>query len=366
MHRSLFVPPPETGAGVLPAPLSLVPRPEAPTLETPRSFAEPALELAALRGAAGLLDATDAGLVLVEGADAAAFLQRLLANEVRGLAPDEGNQTLLLSPQGRVLVAGTLLRRGPQRFELRLSAGRAEEARALLEGYHFADAVTLTDATHESAPLALVGPHRASLLAALGGPENLPAPGRACTLDLRALDRAVLAWSAPFAGLPALWLDAGPRRAPRLWRALQDAGAVPVGLEAREVARVEAGRALLGAEVDRTVYPQEVGLDDAFALDKGCYVGQEVVAKLDTYGGLKRRLAAWRLADEAPVPRGTPVATDEMEDAGSVGSWIRSPAVQSGLALGLVKLRALRGTPRFRIGGVHAELVELPLVPPPS
>lgn len=353
MQRSFLLSSPRATAS---APLAA--RPEAPGLETAARFGEPSDELAALRAGAALLDLSDAGLVRVLGDEAGAFLERLLANHVRALAPGAANESLLLTPAGGVRAGFALLCETPGRYALRTPPGCAAALAAALETYRFRETLAIEDASASSAPLALAGPGAADAARrALG--EEPPTPGRWSSVD----GGRVVLWRAAAGtpGGPALWLDAGADGVARLWDALTAAGARPVGLAAREVARLEAGVPLLGADVDEDVYPQEAGLAHAFALDKGCYVGQEVVAKLDTYGGPKRRLAGWRLADERPVARGTPVATDALAEAGHVSSWVRSPALGAGLALGFVKLRALRGRPAFRIGERAAEPVELPL-----
>src|SRR5204862_1300194 len=102
-------------------------------------------------------------------------------------------------------------------------------------------------------------------------------------------------------GSPGFRLDAGPEGAIELWRSLVAAGARPTGVVVRDVLRVEGGSALFGVDVDESVYPQEARLESAFSLEKGCYIGQEVVAKIDTYGGLNKRLVALRISHDDPI-----------------------------------------------------------------
>ena len=128
--------------------------------------------------------------------------------------------------------------------------------------------------------------------------------------------------------------------------------------------RVEAGAALAGEDIDDNVYPQEARLEDAFSLDKGCYIGQEVVAKIDTYGGLNKRLVALRLANDEPVPRGTPVVSNEdgeERELGLVTSWAYSFVLDTGLALAYLKKRHQDPGMRFRVGDTEGEIVELPV-----
>ncbi len=97
-----------------------------------------------------------------------------------------------------------------------------------------------------------------------------------------------------------------------------------------------------GVDIDENVYPQEAGLEGAFALDKGCYIGQEVVAKIDTYGGLNKRLLVLRVDHSDPVARGTRLMREdegERRELGLVTSWAYSFALDGGLVLAYVKRR---------------------------
>ena len=341
------------------SPLELGPRPEASEIPAVRRFGDPAVELAALRRGAGLLDASDGGRVVVEGADAATFLHRLLANDVRGLAAGEGNESLLLSPQGRVLASMHLARTAAATFSLELPPDRAPGLSRALEAYLFAEDVCISERTEETAPVLVAGPRAEEVVRTLSG-GALPSPGVHGRFALAG--GSALIRRAPFFGATAFVVDAGPGGVQAIWSAAQAAGATPVGLDAREVFRVEAGEPLFGAEIDETVYPQEAGLEHAFALDKGCYVGQEVVAKIDTYGGKNRALVGWRLADDTPREKGTQVFRAEtMEAVGALTSWVRSPRLGTGLALGYARLRALGGASGFRIEGTQAALVSFPL-----
>lgn len=312
----------------------LAERPEAPGLDAPLTFGDVPAEYRAARSGAALFDTTDRGRVRARGKDAADFLHRMLANHVKTLAPGGGNANLLLSPKGKVLFDFELTRQ-VDGFELSTPPGRAAALCAALERYHFAEALELADTSAGHAPLELVGPAAATILARLVGPLPVLAPH-----EWRAL-----AWNGGELVLVALgegaWrIDAGPERVQALWDALHAAGATPAGLVVRDSLRVEAGRALSGVDIDENVYPQEAGLVTAFALDKGCYVGQEVVAKIDTYGGLNKRLLVLRVEPSDPVARGTRLVraeAGERRELGLVTSWAYSFALDGGLVLAYVK-----------------------------
>jgi folate-binding protein YgfZ len=309
-------------------------RPESPEHATPLLFGDVPAEYRAGREGAALFDTTDRGRLSIHGAESTDFLHRLLANHVRPLAVGDGNANLLLSPKGKVLFDFELTRHADH-FELSTGPGRAAPLLAALERYHFAEKLRLEDTSPEHAPLELLGPRAPNVAEGAAG---------------RTLQLAPFAWrDLPWRGgslrvqtvAGGIWrLDAGAQLAPQLWDALREGGAVPAGLVARDSLRVEAGRALYGVDVDENVYPQEAGLEGAFALDKGCYVGQEVVAKIDTYGGLNKRLLTLRVEHSDPVPRGTPLMREEGDtrrELGLVTSWAYSFALDTGLVLGYVK-----------------------------
>jgi folate-binding protein YgfZ len=312
-------------------------RPEAPGRESALLFGDVPAEYRAARAGCALLDAGDRGRVTARGPDAADFLHRLLANHVKSLGPGSGNANLLLSPKGKVLFDFDLARH-PEHFELSTPPGRGPALREALERYRFSERLELTDTSAGHAPIELEGPAASAVLArilAAPTPELAPHAWRALpwaggTLELVSL------------GAQRWRLDAGPARALELWDALRTAGATPCGLVVRDSLRVEAGRALFGVDVDENVYPQEAGLETAFALDKGCYVGQEVVAKIDTYGGLNKRLLCLRVDHSDPVARGTRLFRDddgERRELGLVTSWAYSFALDGGLVLAYVKRR---------------------------
>lgn len=328
-------------------------------------------EYRAGREGAALFDTTARGRVEVAGADRLEFLHRLLANRVRGLEPGQGNHNLLLNSKGKILFGFDLAAR-PESLELSTEPGQGPALLKALDMYLFADKVQLFDRSAAAAPLALVGPAAQRLIAERIGPP--PAADRWWTevdwqgLRLR-IERGV------HAGSPAWFLDAGPAAAPAVFEALTEAGATPAGRVAEDFLRVEAGQAAFGADVDENIYPQEARLERCFALDKGCYIGQEVVAKIDTYGGLNKRLCLLSIDHDEPLPRGVKLIGEDPErggerELGILTSWAYSFVLDRGLALGYVKRRhqapgrsfALRGPADQALAG-QATIVPMPVRP---
>lgn len=304
-------------------------------------FGDPAAELVALREGAALLDATDEGCVRIAGPDAADFLQRVLAGDVRALAPGDVRRNLLLSAKGKVRAAFELVRIERDEFLAACAPGAAADLAAALERYHIAEDLVLEDRSAEHAPLLLLGPESARLLRRTIPGAEPPPIGRGLRVEFGGGPLLVVHLARY--GTGGFLLDAGPRGAAHLWRALLEAGARPSGRQARELARIAAGEALHGIDLDEQRYPQEARLDDAFSLSKGCYVGQEVVAKLDTYGGLQRALVV--LESDSPLSVGDALLDPEGDPSRELGQVASSAPKPGGGWLALAYVRLERGTP---------------------
>ncbi|MFT7680352.1 MAG: folate-binding protein YgfZ [Planctomycetota bacterium] len=320
-------------------------------------------EYSAGRKSALLLDESDAEAVLVDGSDAESFLHRLLANRVKGLESGQGNANLLLSAKGKILHAIELQRTNTG-FRLGAKPGDAAGLLAALDMYLFSEDLTLTDASADSAPLRLLGPAAAQLIEQVLG--QAPPSGDRRHLELTHQGRTLRLAQSPLGELPGWTLDAGPAGAPELWQALTTAGAQPGGLVAFDSLRVEACVAAWAVDVDDNVYPQEARWEQAFSLDKGCYIGQEVVAKIDTYGGLNKRLMGLSVEGDDAVPPGTRLYREdagEWRDLGVVTSWAYSFALDGGMALAYIKRKHQEPGTVFRLGDgpLTATLVETPL-----
>lgn len=343
-------------------------RGEAEAAGMPLTFGDVPAEYRAGIDGAAMFDRTDRGSIEVVGPEAAAFLHRLLANTVRTLKPGEGNRNLLLSSRGKVLSIFELELEA-DRVRLSTAPGLAAHLIAALDMYLFAEKLRLVDRSEQSAAIELCGARAREISEACLG-ARLPAADHAF-VDVEFEGGSVRASSMPVAGSVGVRLDGGPRLAPVLWNRLRAGGATPAGIAAHDCLRVEACWPEPGVDVDENVYPQEARLERAFSLSKGCYIGQEVVAKIDTYGGLNKRLCALRISHDDPLPRGSRLwrlDDGEWRDLGVITSWAYSFVLDTGLALGFVKRRHQSPGTRFRVADAanqtelgQAVIVEAPV-----
>ena len=296
------------------------------------------------------------GVITVRGDDRQRWLDGMLTCNVKKLAPGGGAHGLLLTPQGRIVSELHVLHRGS---ELWLETEAAAIAGVILRlaKYVIADDVVLEDASPQWARIALEGAGAHEVFAALGG--ALPAAEHAVTA-LAIAGAEVIAARYGFTGAPAVQLFAPRASAEAVLGALAAAGAPAASAETFERLRIEAGTPWLGAELDESVLPAEARLDGiAVAIDKGCYTGQEVVARMRSRGRHSHLLVGLRFAG-ASLPAARSVLASERGEAGSVTSAALSLRFGA-IGLGYVQAAlAVAGTVLRTADGAEATIVALP------
>ncbi len=282
-----------------------------------------------LRQGAGLWAAPDAGLLSLAGPDRVDFLQRMTTNDMAALRPGESVVTVLTSPVARIEHVFTVLCQ-PEELWLLPGPGEAQALARNLQGkIFFMDQVTVADRSQEMARARLMGPQTWALLAGLGVALAEAAEGRFLERE-----GAFFVKQEGF-GVPGVEILAPPPALEAWTQRLQEAGA---GLldddQAVTIRRVELGRPWPGRELTGEYNPLEAGLAWACAENKGCYTGQEIIARQVTYDKITKTLVG--LSSEALLPVGSPV-TAAGREVGRVTSSAYSPALERPLALGIVK-----------------------------
>ena len=316
-----------------------------------------------LREECGLLDRPERGKLLLAGPDAAEYLQGQLTNDVEGLAPGEGCYAALLDRKGHMQGDMRVLRLAPDEVWLDTEPEALEAVRRHLATYKIGREVEVGDVSAERAILSLVGPRSAELAGTAVLPEfaseRVKIDGVEC-LAVGTRDGVDLIVGPPNAhsGNDDSTEIAAGDAAERLREALLAAGAAEVAAAAAEVLRIEAGVPRFGAEMSSETMPAEAGIvERAVDFEKGCYIGQEPVARLHYKGKPNRHLRGLELS--APVEPGTALRLGEKE-VGRVGSSCLSPA-RGPIALAIVRREAEPGA-ELAAGeaGVTARVVDLP------
>ena len=252
------------------------------------AFGDPAGELAAARDAAVVCDLGPLAALHVAGPDAAAFLQGQLTNDVEALASGSLQLSAWCSPKGRVLANFIVRRIDAERIELLLPRLLLESIRRRLSMYVLRSKVTITDASSTTVRIGIGGPGATACLAAAGA--SIPESYRSAPFDGATL--AALTGSRCIAFVTA-------DQAPALWDRL--AGARAAGFPCWRWLTIRAGVPMILPPTQDQFVPQMLNLDalGGVSFDKGCYTGQEIVARTRYLGRLKERLA---LAHADPVP----------------------------------------------------------------
>jgi tRNA-modifying protein YgfZ len=311
-----------------------------------------ATEYRALTEGCGLLDRSERGKLALTGSEAKSFLAGQVTNDIEGLTGGTGCYAAFLTHKGKMLGDLRVLAVDEPEPELLLDTERStlqalfDMVRRFKIGYD----VELHKRTVQRGLLSLVGPAARSI----AGAADLPAAEHAHRAG--SIAGRPVRLIATDTGVDVL-CDAEDSEAVRA--ALVAAGAASVSEAAAEILRVERGRPRYGAELDDTTIPQEAGLNErAVSFTKGCYVGQETVARLFYRGKPNRHLRGLRLSE--PVASGAELRLGERV-VGKVATSVLSP-VYGPIALALVRREAGPGDMLDVAGGASAEVVELPFV----
>ncbi len=304
---------------------------------------------------AGVFRLATRGVIAVRGEDRQRWLDGMLTCDVKALAPGAGAHGLLLTPQGRIFAELHVLRRGE---ELWLETEEAAIPGIVdrLKRFVIADDVALTDLTTSLARLALEGARAHEILAALGAGE--PPAAHGFTVASLAGNACVVA-SYGFTAFPALQLFVPRAGEEAVLRALVAAGACEASADTLECLRVEAGTPWPGRELDESVLPAEARLDGrAVAIQKGCYTGQEVVARMRSRGRVGHLLVGLRFEGGALPPLRSAL-TGERGEVGSVTSAVLSPRLGA-IGLGFVQAALAEPGTVLRVGAARATVAALP------
>lgn len=294
------------------------------------------------------------GVVSVSGAEAVDLLQGQLTNDVEGLGSGQGAYAALLDRKAHVMADCRVLKIDEGRLLLIAEPACAEALLSHLGTYKIGREVEVVDGSPEWSLLSLLGPGaKATLESAAGGRVSLGAELTHSWVAVAAAGIDCLATATPW-GVDLL-APAPEEGAVR--QALIDAGAVPASEDAAEILRVEAGRPRFGAEITPALMPAEAGIvERAVSFEKGCYLGQEPVARLHYKGRPNRVLRGLRLS--AGAEPGDTLALDG-RIVGEIATACVSPA-KGAIALAVVRREAEPGAELDLGSGGTATVVELP------
>ena len=293
----------------------------------------------AVRSGVGIIDLSHRGRLRLTGEDRAAFLHRINSNDVEGLKLGEGNCATMLTNRGKI-ISDMKVCAFQDRIGISTNAETTEILFKELDKYIIADDVDLEDCTDTTGIIALHGPQSTQLVQSVLGIDvtglkeyhaiSEEVEGRLIDC-LRSDETGEIGYELYVAVTSMEWL----------WGTLLTKGrefdATPFGLTALNSLRIEAGIPRYGAELSDSIIPLEAELEHAIDFEKGCYIGQEIVARMKYRGHPNRLLRGFEVECGTP-----PLQNDKIVDNGKEIGWITSsvssPSLDKTIALGYVRM----------------------------
>lgn len=337
----------------------------------PASFGDELLEYAAVReSGAGVLDLSSRGRLLVKGSEAVAFLNGLITNDMKTLAVNQWMPAVFPNVQGRLVASVRVVRTADDTsgktvqptFLIDTEPATHDRVLQAIQRFTLAGDFHVTDVTGETVLLSVQGKSPADKLANVLGSADVGIDVGSVT-PIVWQDHPILVIRASHTAAAGFDLLANKDCAEKLWQALFIAGARPVGYDALEVLRVEAGIPRYHQDMDETTVVTETNLDDAVSYTKGCYVGQEIIARIKYRGHVAKKLRGLVFEKPAIVAHGTSIKSKDDKDIGHVTSSVYSPHLGRRLALAYIKFDYIApGTEVKTSDGLPAQVVDLPFV----
>ncbi len=309
--------------------------------ETPALFKDFASECEAVRKGVGLLDLSFRGKIEVTGKDRVLFLHHILSNDIKSLGLGSGCYAALLTAQGRILAdmsvyvfANSIL--------LEVEGGLEKKLILNLEKLRVTEEVEFTDVTGRSILLSLQGQKSEALVGALiHGPVMVTQEYHHTNFQILDTPATLIRRSVTGERGFHLLIANEPGKGEPIVKRIMEVGRLyglrPVGLGAYEILRIEAGIPRYGVDMTEETILSETGLEGTAASEtKGCYPGQEVVARIKAYGGLNRKLSGL-VFDKGALPRNGDKILSGAQEIGFVTSACHSPVLGRGIALGYLK-----------------------------
>jgi tRNA-modifying protein YgfZ len=312
----------------------------------PASFGNNAQALEAANSGVMLVDRSHWGQILVSGEDRLRFLHNQSTADFNAFKPGSSCNTVFVNSTGRTIDLALALILENEVL-LMVSPGKGNAIFQLLDRYiFFADKVTIQETTQ--AAFSLIGPRSPQILATL--PAEIPS-GFQKTVDIDGVPVRIVADSG--LGLPGYTLFLDAAAAPQIWQKLVDLGAIPGGEECWEELRIRQGRPAVDRELTTDYNPLEIGLWQTISFTKGCYIGQETIARLNTYKGVKQYLWGIELEETAEI------GSDLILDDTKVGTLTSCNGQR-----GLVYLKSKAGGVglQVQVGNTTGKIVDIPFV----
>jgi folate-binding protein YgfZ len=316
-------------------------------------------------GGAGVIDLSSRGRLLVSGSEAVMFLNGLITNDMKTLAADSWMPAVFPNVQGRLLAAVRIIHRADG-FLIDTESATGETVAKLLERFTLAGDFRLTDLTKETSMFSVQGQKAAEVMGQTFGET-------AANVERQKMVTAQLENNSNVSIIRAthtaedgfdLFVDANETQF--LLGSLTKAGAQPVGADALETLRIEAGIPRYGLDMDETNVVTETNLDDAVSFTKGCYIGQEIIARIKYRGHVAKKLTGLAFENNVVLESGAKILSGDDKEIGRLTSITFSPRLNRTVALGYVKYDYLAPGTSVKVVSAEKELpatvAEIPFI----
>ncbi len=331
----------------------------------PRSYGNTPEEYTSVRNGAGIIDLSHRGKLRLSGKEHVKFLQGMVTNDINKLEEGKGLYAVLLTPKGR-MISDMKLYRESESLLLDLEPGLNEKVKDLLVRYRLSYRANIEDVTESLCLLSIHGPNSRSLIQKTLNVEILELNEYEFLRKEIDGSQAMIA-RANRTGEEGYDVFVSNEGVKTVWELLaengKELGLRPVGLDAMEILRIEAAIPRYGIDMDENTIPLEAGLEHAISYEKGCYVGQEVIARIKWRGHVNWCLAGFEIEGKEPPVKGYKIRQGERE-IGYITSSTFSPTLKKIIALGYMRREFIEpGTKVIvNMGGENksAEVVKTP------
>jgi folate-binding protein YgfZ len=331
----------------------------------PSSYGDELFEYAAVREAgAGVIDLSPRGRFQVRGAEAVQFLNGLITNDMKTLAENQWMPAVFPNVQGRLLAYVRVARIGDG-FLIDTEAPTHETVLKTIQRFTLAGDFHVTDLTKQMALLSVQGKQATEIVGTVLGESPLGLT-RNGVVEVKWQQKNLTVLRATHTAEDGFDILASADQATPLWDAFVNAGARPVGHEALDRLRIEAGVPRYGIDMDETNVVTETGLDEAVSYTKGCYIGQEIIARIKYRGHVAKKLVGLSFDRARKVDKNAKIKSADDKEIGRITSNTLSPHLGCKIALGYVKYDYLAPDTEVRVTSSHGDLLarvaELPFV----
>jgi len=316
-------------------------------------------------GGAGIIDLSSRGRIEVSGSEAVMFLNGLITNDMKTLEPFHWMPAVFPNVQGRLIAAVRVVRLGDAdskpRFLLDTEAATHSALLKTIERFTMAGDFKVNDVTKETSCLSVQGKQALPLAGCIG---DLDLEERNRAIEIRWNDTAATIIRATHTAEDGADVIVDRQYAAALSEQLIQAGAVTVDRETFETLRIEAGVPQFGKDMDETNVVSETNLDDAISFTKGCYVGQEIIARIKYRGHVAKKLTGLTFDEQGLAPSGAVIRSSDGKEIGRVMSAAFSPKLERAIALGYVRYEYLAAETQVAVGdkGLKAKVTKPPFV----